>query len=367
MERFRAIESQEVQLEKQKILEFENQFEMKQANQLLTVRTESNSKLIGQVMFYDPSGPPRRPTAEIVQAVKKLNAEYKLGQLLCKSRQPDFLLALIKRQNARLSLPWLSALIESSSGDALEIMPIQCICEYVWNLWSSANEEELPMKKQVGLDHLLNRMRSILTTSDLNDSVTIQQIKETFDYFLNKLCSEKLTVRNNTLRIFSKIFIPSYSIERIQFPPSSNSNPGLTTQQQNFTDLARLIGIFKKLSAFSIYIKPLLIKYFRQAIMVETNVSHLNLYVKFLFKQLLLDFKQQSELESRLKMEIEQGSTSPDSPSVLDAESNYDFLIKDNTFKILYNEIAMDLAEFFLSRDFYLNSIKLFKLGKLYK
>ena len=30
--------------------------------------------------------------------MRKLNSEYKLGQLLCKSRQPDFLLNLIKRQ-----------------------------------------------------------------------------------------------------------------------------------------------------------------------------------------------------------------------------------------------------------------------------
>ena len=44
------------------------------------------------------SGHARRPTNETIQNIRKLNAEYKLGQLLCKSRNPDFLLALIKRQ-----------------------------------------------------------------------------------------------------------------------------------------------------------------------------------------------------------------------------------------------------------------------------
>jgi len=46
----------------------------------------------------------RRPTNETIQNIRKLNAEYKLGQMLCKSRQPDFLLALIKRQVFILSL-----------------------------------------------------------------------------------------------------------------------------------------------------------------------------------------------------------------------------------------------------------------------
>jgi hypothetical protein len=46
----------------------------------------------------------RRPTNETIQNIRKLNAEYKLGQMLCKSRQPDFLLALIKRQVFNLSL-----------------------------------------------------------------------------------------------------------------------------------------------------------------------------------------------------------------------------------------------------------------------
>ncbi len=44
------------------------------------------------------SGQVRRPTNETIQNIKKLNSEYKLGQLLCKCRQPDFLLSLIKRQ-----------------------------------------------------------------------------------------------------------------------------------------------------------------------------------------------------------------------------------------------------------------------------
>jgi hypothetical protein len=335
-------------------------------------------------MLFDPSGPPRRPNPDIIQNIRKLNTEYKLGQLLCKCRQPDFLLALIKRQNSKLALPWLSSLIESSSIDSLDILPIQCICEYIWNHLSSSNsiEEEqqqqatLPAKKQICLDNLINRMKLILTTTDLNDSVVINQIKDTFDYFLNKLSSDKVHVRNSAIRIMGKIFIPNYSIDRLMlnFPVNGNnsqmllSNPLLMQQQQNFIDLSSLIKIFKELSAFDIYIKPLLIKYFRQALMSETSAEHLDLYLDFLLKQLLLDFKHQNELESCLKMEIEQ-APSPASPTSAaffaeNSTSNFQLLIKDNSFKQLYNEIALDFYEFFFKRDAYIKFMKLFALAQ---
>ena len=51
IEKFRYIDNQVCLVEKQEILEFENMFEMKQGNM---VRNESNSKLIGQIMKFDP-------------------------------------------------------------------------------------------------------------------------------------------------------------------------------------------------------------------------------------------------------------------------------------------------------------------------
>ena len=59
-------------------------------------------------------------------------------------------------QNSSLSLPWLSSMIESSSDDCLEIMPIQCICEFIWNLLSGANNgEDLNIKVTNSFDHLM--------------------------------------------------------------------------------------------------------------------------------------------------------------------------------------------------------------------
>lgn len=123
--------------EKQEILELENYFVAASATK--TTITESNSQLIGKVMKFDPTGAARRPPNEILQNVHKMNNEYKLGQLLCRCREPDYLLMLIKRQNANVSLSWLSGLIESNT-DCLDIMPIQCICEFVWNMFNGSDE-----------------------------------------------------------------------------------------------------------------------------------------------------------------------------------------------------------------------------------
>jgi integrator complex subunit 1 len=51
VEKFKTMEAQICTFEKQEILEFENSFEMKQGS---IVRNEANSKLIGQIMKFDP-------------------------------------------------------------------------------------------------------------------------------------------------------------------------------------------------------------------------------------------------------------------------------------------------------------------------
>lgn len=43
-------------------------------------------------------GPPRRPPPHILDQVKALNQSLRLGHLLCRSRNPDFLLHIIQRQ-----------------------------------------------------------------------------------------------------------------------------------------------------------------------------------------------------------------------------------------------------------------------------
>ena len=100
---------------------------------------------------------------------------------------------------------------------------------------------------------------------------------------MNKLCSDKPSIRAGALKILSRLF----------FPPSQAA------------DLSQLIALFKNLSAFDIHLKPLLLKYFRKALMVETDSENINLYVNFLFEQLLNYYKQQHDLETSLQMQFE--------------------------------------------------------------
>ena len=285
------------------------------------------------------SGAPRRPTNETIVNIRKLNIEYKLGQLLCKSRQPDFLLKLIKQQNSELSLPWLSSLIESSS-DCLEIMPIQCICEFVWNYLVNT-VEELPLKKQINIEQLIQRLKIILTTENLNDPFNLQQIYDTFDYFLNKLCSEKFLTRNGALKILYKLFISTNSSSHI----IGNQQQILSQQHIN---LNQLIAAIKELKTYNNHIKPLFLKYFRKALLVETNPEYLNIYMTFTLEESILSYKQNQSLQSQIRMDLDEQDPAK-SPS-----------ISSSQLKSTFNDIAIDFSNFFFDRTFAYSSMKNF-------
>lgn len=78
--------------------------------------TESNSFLLSLVITMDPFGVPRRPSPNVLDQVQQLNATHKLGQLLCRSRNPDFLLDIIRKQGSSQSMPWLADLVQNSES-----------------------------------------------------------------------------------------------------------------------------------------------------------------------------------------------------------------------------------------------------------
>jgi integrator complex subunit 1 len=162
-----------------------------------TVINEANSQLIGQVMKYDPLSSVRQPPTETLQNLRKLNVDYKLGQMLCRSRDPDYLLILVKRQSSMLSLSWLSSLMDTNSS-YLHLMPVQCICEFVWNLFNS-NED--PKKSSCNLEQPFERIQAILIDDCVDDELSFQQAHDTLEYFLKKLSSDKLHVRKNALKV----------------------------------------------------------------------------------------------------------------------------------------------------------------------
>lgn len=127
MDDIRNKEKQFTQQERQQILEFETH--LAAATSKVTI-TEANSLLISQLTTMDPNGIARNPPPAITEQLKLLNDNLKIGQMLCRSRQPDFLLDIIQRQGSSQSMSWLAELVESSEG-SLEVLPVQCLCEFL--------------------------------------------------------------------------------------------------------------------------------------------------------------------------------------------------------------------------------------------
>ncbi|XP_073492849.1 integrator complex subunit 1 isoform X2 [Aquarana catesbeiana] len=188
------------QREKQEILAFESHLAAASTKQTIT---ESNSLLLSQLTSLDPQGPPRRPPPNAIEQLKSLNQSLRLGHLLCRSRNPDFLLNIIQRQASSQSMPWLADLVQSSEG-SLDVLPVQCLCEFL--LHDAADEsgtgeddEENESKEQKAKKHqrqqkqrqLLSRLQDLLLGPKADEQTTC----EVLDYFLRRLSSPQVSSR----------------------------------------------------------------------------------------------------------------------------------------------------------------------------
>uniref|UniRef100_A0A3Q3XEF0 Uncharacterized protein n=1 Tax=Mola mola TaxID=94237 RepID=A0A3Q3XEF0_MOLML len=188
------------QREKQEILAFESHLAAASTKQTIT---ESNSLLLSQLTSLDPQGPPRRPPPHVQEQVKSLNQSLRLGHLLCRSRNPDFLLNIIQRQASSQSMPWLADLVQSSEG-SLDVLPVQCLCEF---LLHDAADDSLPIEdddegeskeqkakkrqRQQKQRQLLGRLQDLLLGPKADEQTTC----EVLDYFLRRLSSSQVASR----------------------------------------------------------------------------------------------------------------------------------------------------------------------------
>ncbi|XP_049759647.1 integrator complex subunit 1 isoform X1 [Elephas maximus indicus] len=188
------------QREKQEILAFEGHLAAASTKQTIT---ESSSLLLSQLTSLDPQGPPRRPPTHILEQVKALNQSLRLGHLLCRSRNPDFLLNIIQRQASSQSMPWLADLVQSSEG-SLDVLPVQCLCEFLLHDAAAADasgedEEDGESKEQKARKRqrqqkqrqLLGRLQDLLLGPKADEQTTC----EVLDYFLRRLSSSQVASR----------------------------------------------------------------------------------------------------------------------------------------------------------------------------
>lgn len=115
-EEAKTLETRRNLLEREQIIEFESHLAAASTKGTKAVITEANSLLLHQLTAMDPFLPAREPPPAILEQLASLNTTHRLGHLLCRSRQPDFLLSLIQRQGASQSMPWLADLVENSES-----------------------------------------------------------------------------------------------------------------------------------------------------------------------------------------------------------------------------------------------------------
>ncbi|KAK3730373.1 hypothetical protein QZH41_020667 [Actinostola sp. cb2023] len=185
-----AQDMQLVQIEKEEILQFESHLAAATTGVNIT---ESNSLLLRQLITMDPVGPARRPPQSFMDELKATNNSLKLGQKLCRSRSPDFLLDIIQRQGTSQSMPWLAELVQSSEG-SLDVLPVQCLCEFLLMEQTSAEkaDEDLNEKKMNNQKHVLSRLRCLLMGPSDDGDATV----EVLEYFMRRLSSGVTKERN---------------------------------------------------------------------------------------------------------------------------------------------------------------------------
>ncbi|KAF5307904.1 hypothetical protein FQR65_LT06471 [Abscondita terminalis] len=243
-------ELQNTALERQKIIEFESH--LAAASTKVEI-TEQTSLLLSQLMELKPQGDARKPPPTVLDQLRILNTTHRLGHLLCRSRNPDFLLDIMSRQGGTAHMPWLAELVHSSEG-AFAHLPVQCLCEYLLST--------IPTEKLTKHGQLLTHLRTVVNGSDPQNAC------EVLEYLLRRLTSIHAASRTQAIKGLALVLSPNEDIEI--------SNVNVDTQW-----LTQFIPLFPHMAA----VRPILVQFLRQALFVETNPIHVSNYVTFLSTQ----------------------------------------------------------------------------------
>ncbi|KAM5301254.1 integrator complex subunit 1 isoform 1-T1 [Glossophaga mutica] len=269
------------QREKQEILAFEGHLAAASTKQTIT---ENSSLLLSQLTSLDPQGPPRRPPPHILDQVKSLNQSLRLGHLLCRSRNPDFLLNIIQRQASSQSMPWLADLVQASEG-SLDVLPVQCLCEFLLHdaaAAAAAEEEEGGSKEQKAKKRqrqqkqrqLLGRLQDLLLGPKADEQTTC----EVLDYFLRRLGSSQVASRVLAMKGLSLVLSEGGLRDGEEKEAAAEEDAGDAEALQGYQwllrDLPRL-PLFPSVSA------PAALA-LQQAVHVETDPQTVSAYLVYL-------------------------------------------------------------------------------------
>lgn len=280
------IKNQEKQLyekERQAILEFEAH--LAAATSKVTI-TETNSLLLTQLTSMDVSGPMRKPPEAVIEQLKTLNQSLRIGQMLCRSRNPDFLLDIIQRQGTTQSMPWLAELVESNEG-SLDVLPVQCLCEFLLHEPQDSNKDiddddedaraekhkkKQKMKKQ---DQLLAKLQMLVHSPSSDTGTTF----EVLDYFFKRLSSNQASSRSLAIKGLSLVVSTSHmapaDVESIKIEEPEEQFLRLLPQHKWLLVYLPSLPLFDSLRSQACYA-------IRKACHVETDPTLVSAYVIFL-------------------------------------------------------------------------------------
>nr|XP_026261451.1 integrator complex subunit 1 isoform X1 [Urocitellus parryii] len=271
------------QREKQEILAFEGHLAAASTKQTIT---ESSSLLLSQLTSLDPQGPPRRPPPHILDQVKGLNQSLRLGHLLCRSRNPDFLLNIIQRQASSQSMPWLADLVQSSEG-SLDVLPVQCLCEFLLHDAAddpASGEEEdegesreqkaKKRQRQQKQRQLLGRLQDLLLGPKADEQTTC----EVLDYFLRRLGSSQVASRVLAMKGLSLVLSEGGLRDKEEKDPPMEEDSGEVDALQGYQWLLRDLP---RLPLFD-SVRTTTALALQQAIHMETDPQTISAYLIYL-------------------------------------------------------------------------------------
>ncbi|XP_063961921.1 integrator complex subunit 1-like [Lytechinus pictus] len=232
-EELKNMELQVAQLEKQAILEFENHLARVQI-------MEGNSLLLTQLMRMEPNGPVRRPPIQILDQLQHYNKVLHLGHMLCRSRNPDFLLDIIQSQGTSQSMPWLAELVNSAEG-SLDVLPVQCLCEFLINQeadkdsgGSDGGESSSSSKQKVHKqEQLLTRLQSLVFDTNTDPMNT----SEVLGYFLTRLSSQQHSARMLASKGLAMVLSPRSGEDAMEVDEPSESDSPLSSHKWLLQDV----------------------------------------------------------------------------------------------------------------------------------
>ncbi|XP_069425770.1 integrator complex subunit 1 isoform X2 [Ovis canadensis] len=263
-------ELQVSQREKQEILAFEGHLAAASTRQTIT---ESSSLLLSQLTSLEPQGPPRRPPPHILDQVKGLNQSLRLGHLLCRSRNPDFLLNIIQRQASSQSMPWLADLVQSSEG-SLDVLPVQCLCEFL--LHDAAAEPASGGEEEEGesRERRARKRQDLLLGPRADEQTTC----EVLDYFLRRLGSSQVAARALAMKGLSLVLSEGSLRDGEEKEPPLEEDSGDADALQGYQwllrDLPRL-PLFESVRSTTALA-------LQQAIHMETDPQTISAYLVYL-------------------------------------------------------------------------------------